>query len=123
MDLKTIHSALEQLAEEKGIAREKIMETIEMALAAAYKKEYGKRGQMVKELFNPETGEISFSQIKIVVDETMIKTEEEIVYYKSLTNKISFTDAALLLLSQKLGAELVTFDKQLARVAKGAKSP
>ena len=48
--------------------------------------------------------------------------EEEIVYYKSLTNKISFTDAALLLLSQKLGAELVTFDKQLARVAKGAKS-
>ena len=78
MDLKTIHSALEQLAEEKGIAREKIMETIEMALAAAYKKEYGKRGQMVKALFNPETGEISFSQIKIVVDETMIKTEEEI---------------------------------------------
>ena len=45
---------------------------------------------------------------------------EEIEYYKSLTHKISFTDAALLLLSKKLGTELVTFDKQLARVAKGA---
>ena len=47
--------------------------------------------------------------------------EEEIAHYKSLTNKISFTDAALLLLSQKLDAELVTFDKQLARATKGAK--
>lgn len=79
MDLKTIHSALEQLVEEKGIAREKVMETIEMALAAAYKKEHGKRGQIVKAIFNPETGEVSFSQTKIAVDETMIKTEEEIV--------------------------------------------
>lgn len=78
MDLKTIHSALEQLAEEKGIAREKVMETIEMALAAAYKKEHGKRGQIVKAIFNPETGDVSFSQTKIAVDETMIKTEEEI---------------------------------------------
>jgi transcription termination/antitermination protein NusA len=78
MDLKVIHSALEQLAEEKGISREKVMETIEMALAAAYKKEYGKKGQIVKALFNPETGDLSFSQIKIVVDESMIKTEEEI---------------------------------------------
>lgn len=84
MDLKTIHSALEQLAEEKGIAREKIMETIEMALAAAYKKEYGKRGQIVKALFNPETGGVSFSQIKIVVDETMIKTEEELAAEEAL---------------------------------------
>ena len=84
MDLKTVHSALEQLAEEKGIAREKVMETIEMALAAAYKKEYGRRGQMVKAVFNPETGDVSFSQIKTVVDETMIKTDEEIAAEEAL---------------------------------------
>jgi transcription termination/antitermination protein NusA len=78
MDLKTIHSALEQLAEEKGVSREKIMETIEMALAAAYKKEYGKKGQIVKAAFNPETGALSFLQVKTTVDETMIKSEEEI---------------------------------------------
>lgn len=84
MDLKTIHSALEQLAEEKGIAREKVMETIEMALAAAYKKEYGKRGQMVKAVFNPEDGDVSFSQIKMVVDETTIKTDEEIAEEEAL---------------------------------------
>ena len=84
MDLKTIHSALEQLAEEKGIARQKVMETIEMALAAAYKKEYGKRGQMVKAVFNPEIGDVSFSQIKMVVDETMIKTDEELAAEETL---------------------------------------
>lgn len=84
MDLKTIHSALEQLAEEKGISRDKVMETIEMALAAAYKKEYGKRGQVVKAAFNPETGGVSFSQIKTVVDETMIKTDEEIAAEETL---------------------------------------
>lgn len=78
MDLKIIHSALEQLAEEKGISREKVIETIEMALAAAYKKEYGKKGQIVKALFNAETGAMSFSQIKIIVDESMVKTEEEV---------------------------------------------
>ena len=84
MDLKTIHSALEQLAEEKGIARQKVMETIEMALAAAYKKEYGKRGQMAKAVFNPEIGAVSFSQIKMVVDETMIKTDEELAAEETL---------------------------------------
>lgn len=84
MDLKTIHSTLEQLAEEKGISREKVLETIEMALAAAYKKEYGKKGQIVKASFNTETGDISFSQIKMVVDETLIKTEEEIAEEEAL---------------------------------------
>ncbi len=84
MDLKTIHSALEQLAEEKGISREKVMDTIEMALAAAYKKEYGKRGQIIKAAFNPETGSLSFSQVKIVVDETMVKSEEEITEEEAL---------------------------------------
>ena len=78
MDLKTIKSALEELIEQKGISREKIIETIEMALAAAYKRDYGKRGQIVRATFDVDTGKISFTQIKLIVDETMIKSEEEI---------------------------------------------
>jgi transcription termination/antitermination protein NusA len=77
MDLKTIKSSLEELSEEKGISKEKVVETIEMALAAAYKRDYGKRGQIVRASFDIETGKISFWQIKIVVDESMIKSEEE----------------------------------------------
>ena len=77
MDLKQFASALSQISEEKGISQEKVLETIEMALAAAYKKEYGERGQIIRAQFNPKTGEVKFFQIKIVVDESMLKPEEE----------------------------------------------
>jgi N utilization substance protein A len=76
-DLKTIGSAINQIAEEKGIPREKIIETIELALAAAYKREYGQRGAHIRATFDPETGAVSFSQIKLVVDESMIRKEGE----------------------------------------------
>src|SRR3989344_207486 len=76
MDLKTIKLTLDELAEEKGIAPQKIIETIEMALAAAYKRDYGQRGQIIRANFNIETGAISFVQAKTVVDESMLKEEE-----------------------------------------------
>ncbi|MBU6414782.1 transcription termination/antitermination protein NusA [Patescibacteria group bacterium] len=78
MDLKNFSQAIRELAEEKGISAERVVETIEMAIAAAYKKDYGQRGQIVRAKLSPETGDIKFSQVKIVVDETMIKSEEEI---------------------------------------------
>lgn len=77
LDLKTFQSALEQLEAERGISKEKIIETIEMALAAAYKKDYGERGQIVRAKFDMATGKTDFSQIKIVVDESMLKPEVE----------------------------------------------
>ncbi|MBI2507068.1 MAG: transcription termination/antitermination protein NusA [Candidatus Niyogibacteria bacterium] len=76
-DLKNFQAALEQLEVERGISREKILETIEMALAAAYKKDYGKRGQIVRAKFDMSSGKVDFWQVKIVVDESMLKPEEE----------------------------------------------
>ncbi len=77
MDLKQFASALSQISEEKGISPEKVLETIEIALAAAYKKEYGEKGQIVRAKFNPKTGDVKFSQIKIVIDQSMLKPEGE----------------------------------------------
>ena len=62
---------------DRGIPREKILETIELALAAAYKKDYGKKGQIVRAKFDPKSGQAGFWQVKIVVDESMLKSEEE----------------------------------------------
>ncbi|MBU3969102.1 transcription termination factor NusA [Patescibacteria group bacterium] len=76
-DLKVINSILEQLEQERGIPKEKVVEAIEDALATAYKKEYGKRGQIIKAKFDPQTGETEFNQIKIVVDESMVRPEDE----------------------------------------------
>ncbi|OHA01558.1 MAG: hypothetical protein A3C12_00140 [Candidatus Sungbacteria bacterium RIFCSPHIGHO2_02_FULL_49_20] len=77
-DLKQFGPAIQQIAEEKGIAVEKIVETIGMALAAAYKKDYGKKGQIIRAAFNPQTGDVKMHQVKIVVDESMLKTPDEV---------------------------------------------
>jgi N utilization substance protein A len=71
-DLKVINSVLEQLEEERGIPKEKILEAIEAALATAYKKEYGKKGQIIRAKFDINSGKTEFYQVKIVVDENDI---------------------------------------------------
>jgi len=78
LDLKNFNTALEQLAQEKGIPKEKILETIDLALAAAYKRDYGKKTQIVRAKFDSKSGKAEFWQVKLVVDESMIKSEEEI---------------------------------------------
>ncbi len=78
IDIKTLKSALIQIAEEKGIPFEKVFEDIEAAIAAAYKKEYGKKGQSIKCKFDLETGNLKFWQTKLVVDKSLIYSEEEL---------------------------------------------
>ena len=76
-DLKIIHSVLQQLEEERGIPKEKIIEAIELALATAYKKEYGKKGQIVRAKFDLNSGKVEFLQVKIVVDPMKMIFEAE----------------------------------------------
>ncbi len=78
MDVKSFASAIAQIAEEKGIPPEKVLETIEMAIAAAYKKDYGKKGQVIKAKLDSESGEVKFWQVKLVVNKQMIYSEEEL---------------------------------------------
>jgi len=77
LDLKTMKSALEQLEQERKIPREKIIDAIEQALAAAYKKDYGKKGQIIRAKIDIESGEMQFHQIKIVVDDTLVRMTNE----------------------------------------------
>ena len=76
-DLKVINSVLNQLEEERGIPREKIVEAIEWALATAYKKEYGKRGQIIRAKFDLNTGSAELEQVKIVVDKDTVVFEDD----------------------------------------------
>ena len=71
-DLKVINSVLSELEEVRGIPRASIIEAIEAALATAYKKEYGKKGQIIRTTFDINTGETEFFQVKIVVDESRV---------------------------------------------------
>lgn len=78
-DLKTINAVLTELEETRGVPREKVVEAIESALATAYRKEYGKKGQIVRAKFNAGTGAVEFFQVKEVVDDTkvIVRTETD----------------------------------------------
>jgi len=76
MDLKTLRSALEQLEEERGIPQAKILGAIEDALVAAYKKDYGKKSQVVRAKFDFNTGTTEFYQVKLIVDESMLEKND-----------------------------------------------
>lgn len=77
LDLKIINAVMGELEEERGIPREAMVEAIGTALATAYKKEYGKRGQVVRAKFDIETGTTEFYQVKFVVDESRVWFPEE----------------------------------------------
>ncbi len=77
MDLKNFTSAVTQLAEEKDIPKKKVFEIIEQAIAAAYKKEYGERGQIIKAKLDPKSGELTFWQVKMAIDDSMVLLDEE----------------------------------------------
>jgi len=78
LDLKNLASAVVEIAEERGIPQEKIVDVITEAIASAYKKEYGKKKQKIKASLDLKTGRLDFWQVKEVVDENMILSEEEI---------------------------------------------
>jgi len=104
MDLKTLTSAVIQIAEERGIPEEKVIETVEAALAAAYKKNYGEKGQIIKAKLDIKTGRVKFWRIRMVVDKDMIYTEKELESLKGRkekdVSKIRFNSEKHIMLSE-----------------------
>jgi N utilization substance protein A len=77
LDIKALKIAIEQLETERRIGRDKLVDAIEQSLAAAYKKEYGKKGQVVRAHIDLDGGSVSFDQVKTVVDGSMVYFEDE----------------------------------------------
>ena len=74
-NLKEIKKAVEQIAQEKSLDPAQIMEAIESSVAAAYKKEYGKRTEVIKAKLDFKSGDLKFWQVKTVVDKTTVREE------------------------------------------------
>lgn len=77
LNVKDITRALQQVAEEKGLDPAKVLEAIESSIAAAYKKEYGTRGEIIKAKLDSKSGGLKFWQVKTVVDESTVRIVEE----------------------------------------------
>ncbi len=69
--------ALEQIVEEKGISKDEVISTIGAAIAAAYRKDYGEKGQNVEGTFDPGTMQTRLFDVKDVM-EVVEKPEREL---------------------------------------------
>lgn len=77
-DSKIFLEALDELEKEKGISKESVLEAIELALLAAYKKNYGE-DENVEVIVDRESGEIKVLASKTVVDaDDLLDPNEEI---------------------------------------------
>ncbi|MCB0321790.1 MAG: hypothetical protein KDD60_12760, partial [Bdellovibrionales bacterium] len=72
-----IEQAIRQICEEKGLSYEAVIETIEAALGAAYRKDYGNKMQNIEAEFSPETGGVRVFDVKEVVEDLPEEQIEE----------------------------------------------
>ncbi|MFH1456749.1 MAG: transcription termination factor NusA [Patescibacteria group bacterium] len=70
--------AIQQICDEKGLSQEAVKETIESALASAYRKDFGTKLQNLHVNFDLETGGFEVFDIKEVVDNELQEKYEDI---------------------------------------------
>ncbi len=86
-DAKIFLEALEELEKEKGISKESLLSTVEQALLAAYKKNYGEEENVEVEI-DRETGDVKIYEVKTVVPtEDLYDAAIEISYDDALEIK------------------------------------
>ncbi|OJI06671.1 hypothetical protein BK004_02505 [bacterium CG10_46_32] len=74
---KEVLQAIKAICDEKHISVESVLATIEQALAAAYRKDFGNRMQNLKVDFNPETMGMKVYDTKTVVEDQELELDEE----------------------------------------------
>ncbi len=87
-----IQTAIKQICDEKGISEESVIEAIDLALAAAYRKDFAEKTQNIKVEFNPATGELKVFDVKTVMDPP---PEEEISDVEENEGKIISTEEVI----------------------------
>ncbi len=115
LDIKALKTAIEQLESERRIARDKLIDAIEQSLAAAYKKEYGKKGQVVRAHIDLDAGSVSFDQVKTVVDDSLVYFEDEIDTLSETDERESYNeekhilleDAKIMKANAQIGDEII----------------
>lgn len=77
MKLHDLKGAILQLSQEKGIAKEEIIDTVAFAIAAAYKKEFCDKDEKVEAVFDEKVGDFLIYEKKLVVDPNLLKNPDE----------------------------------------------
>ncbi|MFH0818449.1 MAG: transcription termination factor NusA [Patescibacteria group bacterium] len=72
-----LSAAMKQICEEKGVSFASVIETIESALAVAYRKEFSKKGYDIRAEFNPNDGSSRLYEVMTVVSDELYKEYEK----------------------------------------------
>ena len=70
-----ISQAIKQISEEKDISADSVVETIEAALAAAYRKDFGEKNQNIRVAFDADSGDFDVFDVKTVVEDMELPEE------------------------------------------------
>ncbi len=84
MNQPSISDAVQQICDEKGIPLESVIQTIEAALAAAFRKDFGEKNQNIKVEFDLVSGKSRVFDLKTVVEDM---PEEELEKLKNETEQ------------------------------------
>ena len=80
--MSEITKAIQALCDEKSLSFDSVMETIEAALAAAYRKDFGNKQQNIKVKFDPESGDMQAWDVKTIVEDiaedVLLKAQEDL---------------------------------------------
>ncbi|PKM88652.1 transcription termination/antitermination protein NusA [Candidatus Falkowbacteria bacterium HGW-Falkowbacteria-2] len=77
--MSDLTNAIKQVCEEKNLDYQAVVNTIELALAAAYRKDYGEKNQNIKVVFDPVTAKSEIYDVKTVVENLPAEEEEEMI--------------------------------------------
>lgn len=77
MQIAEFLSAIKMLADEKGLSEPVVVEAVESALAAAYRKDFGKPGQIIKVELNTQSNTMKVFQVYNVLTSEEEKTNPE----------------------------------------------
>ena len=72
--MSELMNAIKLICEEKNLNYEAVIEAIESALAAAYRKDYGDKNQNIKVRFNEDLSKIKVYDVKTVVEDVPLPT-------------------------------------------------
>ena len=112
LDLKQMSAMVDIIAEEKGLPKETVLDVIEQAIAAAWRKDNGDRDMNVRAALNTKTGAADVYVTRVVI-------EDDVAYNPS--TEIPLKEAKAIKKDAKIGDELdEKFNvKSFGRVAAG----
>lgn len=71
-----ILNAIKVICEEKGLSMESVVETIEAAMAAAYRKDFAEKNQNIRVTFDTKTGTAKVYDVKTIVEDVDVEAQD-----------------------------------------------